>query len=194
MNKKKIFTIIGSLIFLMGIVVAVILFKNANNSKEMDSYDKYINAAINTHPVEIFVFGKDCSFRDTVEYKTIIDFDSDNLYSDKEYKLIIVNDIDGNISLSDEEYSTIHDYIFDKHYAFLYIGTNLLQEFVKHDFIMDNFEKGDCSFGIRPIDEGMVAEIGTWDMEAQGYYDNGNKELLGECIFVSFIAHLIKRI
>ena len=58
-----------------------------------------------------------------------------NRSSEYQYTLVVVNDINGDVQLTDDEYLLVYDnFLRDSHFYFFYIGKNQLDNFAKLGF------------------------------------------------------------
>ena len=127
--KKKVrnivLSIIGAIVGALTIAVVVLLISGKisfekedgrlwlaidGTNDEDDTYEQVIKASKSTYPTDIFVYGEDCRFRDTVEYTQITALTDEQLKSDKAFRVIIINDLNGQISLSKSDLEIIKKY------------------------------------------------------------------------------------
>lgn len=105
--KKKIsiviiFVFLVFCIFAVGVVIGV--FKTPSflmgNNQELTDMDKIKKVIEETRPTDIAIMGEDIPFEVDINYKKINKLSDETLNSDKDYLVVIINDINNSISLS----------------------------------------------------------------------------------------------
>ena len=152
---------------------------------EGDSYSQTIKASKTTYPTDIFVYGEDCNFRKEVEFAEITRLCDEQLESDKKYRVIIINDLSEIVELTQEDLELLHRYAYEERYIVIYIGMKQYQKLVDNDICVPISDLGNVDgFAIRFVGDTPIYTSGIWGDEGNGYYNNGNKEILGESIFM----------
>lgn len=202
--KKKvrniILTIIGTIVGVLTITVLVLfitgkisfiredgrlwLYVDGTNGED-DTYDQLIKASKSTYPTDIFVYGEDCRFRDAVEYNQITALTDEQLKSDKDFRVIIINDLNGQISLSKSDLETIKRYTYEEKYIFIYLGMEQYSTLVDAEVFAQEVGLGSIDgIAVRHFGETVIQTSGIWDEQGNQYYQDSNDELLGEAIFL----------
>lgn len=202
--KKKIrnivLTILGTGIGILTIVVAVLFLTGTisleiengrlwvvvdETNGEDDSYDQTIKASKTTYPTDIFVYGDDCQFREAVDCISITALTDEQLKSEKDFRVLIINDLNGTISLSEHDLKIINKYAYEEKYIVMYLGMEQYQTLVEAEILKEEAGLGNIDgFAIRHYGETVIQTSGIWDDEGNTYYNDGNNELLGEAIFM----------
>lgn len=118
--------LIGCLIVLVVGVIVVVNFSDENNITSSTSESElYITDVI---PTEIFVYGDELTFSSDVYMDQIDEISEDSIMSNWKYNFIILNDPNGNMSLSDEEMDLLNTYVVEKYYNIIYLGSNLCSD------------------------------------------------------------------
>ena len=202
--KKKVrnivLSIIGAIVGALTIAVVVLLISGKisfekedgrlwlaidGTNDEDDTYEQVIKASKSTYPTDIFVYGEDCRFRDTVEYTQITALTDEQLKSDKAFRVIIINDLNGQISLSKSDLEIIKKYTYDEKYIFIYLGIEQYCTLVDAEIFSKEADLGSITgIAVRHFGETVIQTSGIWDEEGNQYYRNQNDELLGQVIFM----------
>lgn len=189
MKKKIIISIVSGIILIAG--VFLILFKTdiLKFKKEgLDTYGENIKFISNQNK-KIYVYGEDVSFRDGINYNKISSL-NEELNNDS---FVVINDRQGNLSLSNDDYSKIKTEI-TKNTTIIYIGSSLLDEFylqnliseIPNEEITENGHKG-VLFNNNKTDQC----VGFWTSTEEDLYKT-NSELFGEVIS-SMIVDVLKK-
>ncbi len=164
-----------------------------NNGKgDLSTLDQIVLAMNNTHKTDVFVLGPDCHFRKDVAVKNIDSITETSVApgADSEFHLIVINDMNGDISLSEEEYLTINKLVVEGDYALFYVGDSLNNEFASHNITKCAFEPGHYSFSLRHYRGTIIQSSGDWVEESILIYEE-NPEILGE-IILYFVYDIIR--
>ena len=228
MKKKFIWITLASILGIFAMILFVVIFTGRisvgfdkdgkfqvviNSGKgDLSTLDQIVLAMNNTHKTDVFVLGPDCHFRKDVAVKNIDSITETSVApgADSEFHLIVINDMNGDISLSEEEYLTINklvvegDYalfyvgdsltinklVVEGDYALFYVGDSLNNEFASHNITKCAFEPGHYSFSLRHYRGTIIQSSGDWVEESILIYEE-NPEILGE-IILYFVYDIIR--
>jgi len=131
---KKII-IVASVVLLMvlgGILYFVISSKEEN---VMDTYGQNIDIIMNQYPTKVMVLGDKIEFRSQLKYEMVSKI-TESWYAFEPGKyngtVLIVNNLCGDVSLTDRDYELIKKGIQNQGVQFIYLGGNL-QSFIDHE-------------------------------------------------------------
>lgn len=115
------------LIVLLVIVLAVVSFgivRNINFKKdnEMTDLERISKVLSTTKPTSVFVRGDIVDFSGYCEGISINQISLDTIESDKEYTVIVINDLNDNVSLSDDEIKLTKELIGQNNIMLAYLG------------------------------------------------------------------------
>lgn len=162
-----------------------------NSPDNMDSYDQAIQATLTTYPTDIFVYGEDCKFRKNVKFTQINELSEESLKSDKEYKIIVFNDLYDKMELTEKDLEILKEYVLQGDYAFFYTGNKHMETFIEEGFTQEPLTEDNIGFALRHSGQTVISSHGMWDKTSMEYFQNNNSELLGQSIFI-FIERVIR--
>lgn len=174
--------LVGIISFLLGIVV-VILFIGETSSNSTD----VINAKqsiLEKYKTQVIIYGEEIILDEECYVKKIDNISNENIIptSDFQYTFLIINDIDGELNLSDENILCIKDSIDNNELRVFYLGKDYLEKFVELNVFHQPFLETDMSLGV-VFERNIKTEVvGTWTKELNEMYQNGDTELLTEMI------------
>lgn len=186
---------IGGIILTAIIVVVAILFAtgkisfekmavNVKQNNDVDTYEQTIRESKEKYPTEIFVYGDDCNFREEVEYTKITELSAEQVASNKEFQVIIINDLKGELNLTNEDMDFIQKYGCEYKRIVMYFGDNQLDKFVEEGIVSGlslSSEDMGLVYKYHEVPSMRVSVI--WHDEDNDIYMNNNEEILGSVIF-----------
>ncbi len=141
-RKLKLLLLISGVLLLLVVVMGVLskfgIIKSSTYSKKEfnDNYDKAIDVLNDKMPTDIFWMGKELYWRDELKIKIVDDISYEALNTDKEYSVLIINDLDGGVELKDEQYKVIKNKIDnDDKFGFFYLGTRQKKVLAEYEII-----------------------------------------------------------
>ncbi len=188
---KKVICIIGCLCFFAGLIVIIIsIYKNKET--EDDSSSKYRDegwgigeyeayALREKYPTDILWIGpwEGYEWEISIRFAESVNRETLTMRDGFQHMYIVVNDLDGSVTLTEEEYRLINSYVkADFRYHFLYLGRERLAEICDYGF----GDKG----GITPVDYsiGMFHRgehlVSVWGVYSQTNIDYESN--LCECV------------
>ncbi len=195
MKKKMIFI----MIFVLGIIIVSILLIFGNNIWGLNSeniqgvYDKEIKILNNNFPSDIIVYGEDVGFDDKLNFRTVSELSEDSLKSNSEYRytFLVINDREGKLKITDEEFQLCKKMCEDHNLNFYYIGSQYLLHLKDFGFHDGLYADDSCGIGYVISPFGYATIQGIWTMTEEEYYLN-SPELLGQILACSFVDDVIK--
>lgn len=186
MNKKIILLI--ALLLVGAATLGIVLVLHYKDSQELDGYDQAAISLDRDYNADIMVYGNAPKFRDTVKYRTIHSLSSEEFEKnpDAGYEGLIIWDMDGKLTISDEEWLLIKEYVEDKGYDMFYLGSSKLDDLVRLGFTRGCDEGEESLEYIGSIFKGkevqdnatgnLHAAHGLWTQDDHGKYINGDTE------------------
>lgn len=134
-KKTKIAIFVVSILCIAAVIILLFCIKNKNNvgetenSQNMTTEQTCIYALKTAYPTDFMFIGdaESLNFDESLEYRTLDKVNADTLKRDKKYKysVIIINDLDGKMELSDDTLSAMQKCIVtDRGFYLMYLGKN----------------------------------------------------------------------
>ncbi|MDO4317633.1 MAG: hypothetical protein Q4C48_05420 [Lachnospiraceae bacterium] len=180
---KKMICVIGGLLLLFGLIAgSVRIYENRGQEDdsfskfrdegwglgEYDAYlvrEKYPTDILWIGPWEEYEWELPVRFAETVDRETLTMRDGfQNMY-------IVINDLDGSVGLTEEEYRLIHSYVkSDSRYHFLYLGKEKLPQICEYGFgDKDMISEIDYSLGLYHCNERLISSWGVYTQNEIDY-------------------------
>ncbi len=196
---KKIICVFGCICAFAGILaLGIYIYKNKET--EDDSFSKYRDegwglgeydayAVREKYPTDILWIGpwEEYEWELSIRFAESVNQETLTMRDGFQYMYIVVNDLDGSVTLTEEEYRLINSYVkADSRYHFLYLGRERLAEICDYGF----GDKG----GITPVDYsvGMYHYgerlVSSWGIYTQDDIDSEMR--LCECVIGGMEMHL----
>lgn len=193
MKKNKIITLSIILIVavsIVGICFLIGIFKipklNNNEESDMDRMKKIMET---TRPTDVFVLGKEILFETEIKVNNISKLSEEQIKSNKDYKVVIINDLDSAVNLSDEEIEYASELMNKNGYCIIYLGE-------KYSSTWDRPEQG-----IANLSENLSYVYYSWDGQPTrnigNWLQSDNDELekypymLGQALMYSIEDYLL---
>ena len=173
---KKLICIVGCLFLLAGLIAAsVCIYKNKeteddSSSKyreegwEIGEYEAY--ALREKYPTDILWIGpwEGYKWELSIRFAESVDQETLAMRDDFQHMYIVVNDLDGSVTLTEEEYRLINSYVkSDSRYHFLYLGREKLEQICDYGFgDKDGITPVDYSIGMYHRGERLVSVWGVY--------------------------------
>lgn len=187
LQKKGLLIVI---IIILVVVVGFLIFININKDKNenISDIDRISKILTTTRKTDVFVLGKEINFNGKIQAKQIAEANMDNISGIGDYKVIVVNDLDNQLILSENEISLLEDLINKNNYMIIYLGE-------KYSTTWD-----DESYGIADVDGNLCYIYYSWDGVPSrniGAWTESDQEMLneyplmlGESLLISIEAYL----
>lgn len=197
--KKRILFFIFLLIGLGVVVIALIfgskLFESPNTSGSVieSLYDNEIKVLNDSYPSDIIVYGEDVGFDSKLKFRTITEITESNLTSDSKYKytFFVINDREGKLNISDEEFTLCKKMCDGKNMNFFYIGEQYLSHLKNFGFYDSLYADNLLGIAYVIAPTGFATIQGFWTTEEEEHYQ-GNSGLLGQILAYAFVDDVIK--
>lgn len=171
------------------LIIAAVFIYNAlhrSQSEEEDTYDINIKIVNESHPTDIILYGESINFRDELIYRETKYIDEDIFNSNKENRLIIINDLDGQVDLSDAEWSIIKENTIDGTWDFYYLGTDKLEKLKNLGFYNEERLENDLCLAIANYYDNKSTFNGIWTKEQEDMFGNEDEQL-GMVLVMQFV-------
>ena len=201
MKKRE--KIIGGIVVVI-ICVALLLFAaykislNSNKAdNELTSYEQDERLVTKVIPTEFIIYGEELGFDDMIFTSYISSIDSESLYLDTaKYRqaVIILNDLNGRLDITDAEWLLIKKYIDENgNYSLCYLGDGefeRMQELGVTEQLMSLYD-GDLSVMIVHSGGEKIYITGTYTVEERDVYHANIPELI-LCTLTHFFKEDLK--
>lgn len=142
--------VVGVIASIIALVVVLCSLPDTTREYE-DDYDEAIAILTDKRPTNILLYGDDMFFRDGVDIKKISSIDENTLSTKKNYTVLIINDENGNVTLSESELTFLKNKIDeDMNFYLYYYGIDLIETLEGREIIQpDTCTQGDlCSASV----------------------------------------------
>lgn len=191
-NRKRIILITGiSLIVLVLVALLYVKFvlSNKSNSNDKDGYDRNIEVLNNNIPTDIVLYGETIPFRDALQYRTVTKIDSEILKTDKSHQIVLLSDLDGTMSISDQELHLIKEKVDAHTSEFYYLGSKQRERLQELGFVDHEWPTDDYCVSIVIFEGKQENFTGIWS-ESDVQATKDNRETLGLLLVKQFIRVL----
>ncbi len=116
--------IVMIIIFLVVVLTCFVIYRlnSFKNDKEMSCYERLSKVVLSTRPTEVFIRGAEVDFSGYILPRSIAHISSETLKNDKKYTVIVINDLDDHVTLSDDEISLTKQLITQNNTMLIYLG------------------------------------------------------------------------
>lgn len=193
MKKNKIITLSIILIVVAGIVgicflIGIFKIPKLNNNEESDM-DRMKKIMETTRPTDVFVLGKEILFETEIKVNNISKLAEEQIKSNKDYKVVIINDLDSAVNLSDEEIEYARELMNKNGYCIIYLGEKYSSTWDRSEQGIANLS-GNLSYVYYSWDGQPTRNIGNWLQS-----DNDELEkypyMLGQALMYSIEDYLL---
>lgn len=178
--------------FIFGAIMLILVLSVQSPDNVIDAYDKQIEMSVTSSPTDLIIYGDDCNLRKKAVFRQISFISDEALDSSNSYlhKVIIINDLFGNATLSSEDIDILYRYVIDGEYHFYYFGTRYLADFSARGFYQNKLQPDSCGFGVRHVANrtSVVVNEGMWTTGDYDIYE-ANSDYLGQIIF-AYLKHI----
>ncbi len=191
MRKKikveKIILLLNALLITVFVLWLIIdFFGIGQSNKDLTTIKQDIEIASKIHPTKILVYGDKIDFDKKIDVEYINKINRYSLKFDDKYsfQLIIINDLNNNLSLSNKEWSIINSAVKrDKRCNFIYLGLKEFSKIKELQIVSDaaNFEKSDLSIGLFHYNDVLMTVGGTFTTDDE--VSLISKEILHEQVY-----------
>ena len=154
MSKKNNYKKTLIIVLIIGLACgAVFVWAKAGkeNDNVLSDIDRISRVLSSTKPTDIFIRGEKMDFNDKVSSKCIDEITMSGISGTKDYTVIIINDLNDKVNLSDEEIDLVSEIITQNNYMLIYLGE-------KYSTVWD-----DASKGIANVEGNLCYIYYSWD-------------------------------
>lgn len=165
-------TVIGIITFFtICILVGTMHIFFRKDQEELSSNEKALKIVTETYPTQIIVYGDKINFDSAISVKYIDVVNKETLTRESKYSysLIIVNDLTGNATLSDDDWSLLSDLVkSDNTYNLFYLGDEDIDQILRVGVVsdLDMWNEGDLSIGLTHEGADIITVFGTYYKDA----------------------------
>lgn len=143
--RSRIILIIALIVLIPGLVMIIVLSMggNAGDTEQAQRMrmQEYVDK-FNQRNIDLIFYKKDPIVPDNLKARRVNALNDQglamNLYSDKAYHVIIFDDLDGSLSLNDQDIQKLKDLLINQHFRVVYLGTMHYNQLVQGEI----FNKG----------------------------------------------------
>ena len=170
--KKTLGISLGIILALALMLLLIVFFTHRDNDEGLASVDKELKIVTQSYPTQFVVYGEVMDFDPLVSVKYIKEINQETLTKGEEYVygLIIVNDLNGEVDLSDDEWRVISDLVqSNKYYNLFYLGNEDIEQLLRVGVIsdLDMWNESDLSIGVTHEGEDIITVFGTYYKNAK---------------------------
>ena len=143
--RSRIIMIIALIVLVPGLVTIMVLSLggNAGNTeaaqrKRMQEYVEMFNG----RNVDLIFYKKDPVVPENLKARRVNALNDQglalNLYSDKAYHVMILDDLDGSLSLNDQDIQKLKSLLFNQHFRIVYLGSMHYNQLVQGEILTKN--------------------------------------------------------
>lgn len=188
-SKKKIIIIL--IVLFVGILVTLLCVKIADKRKgnnQLTDLERISKVLSTTKPTALFVRGGTVDFNGLVETSSISSIELSEINCEKEYRVIIINDLNDGVYLSDEEIECVKKLISEDNNMLVYLGRKYAATWDDPSTEIANIEGNLCYIYYSWAGH-AYRDVGAWrenDQDAVVQYPY----MLGETILYSIESYL----
>lgn len=148
------------------IIIGVLPAPNILKKQEEDSLKQAVQI-IKDKKVNLLIYGGDIPFEDQNLMRKIEKIDDSTLEVEdtSPYTFLVINDLDGEVTLSPEIIQLIRDYVYNKGYTVMYFGEKYLSAWDENQFITN--VDGSKSVVHQNESGSVIRVVGNWGKQEQ---------------------------
>ena len=140
--RSRIILIIALIVLIPGLVM-IIVFSMGGNAGDTEQAQRmrmqeYVDK-FNQRNIDLIFYKKDPIVPDNLKARRVNALNDQglamNLYSDKAYHVIIFDDLDGSLSLNDQDIQKLKDLLINQHFRVVYLGTMHYNQLVQGEIL-----------------------------------------------------------
>ena len=185
---KRIVIVFSTIIVLVVIGVYIYQNKVRENAQELPDIDRIAKVLSTTRKTDIFVRGGVVDFNNKVSSTKVDEITTSKINGDNDYKVIIVNDLNDEVELSENEINLLKELISKNNYMLIYLGQKYSTTWDDTSYGVANVE-GNLCYIYYSWDGAPTRNIGAWnetDQEVLSKYPLS----LGETLLYSIEEYL----
>lgn len=182
---KKALPMIGIVVVIIAIVVGLGIYIKTTKENELTDIERISKMLTTTRKTDIYIVGEDIDFDNAVTATIIDEVTMSNISGSGEYKVIIVNDLNNEVELSEDEIELIRDLIGKDNYMLIYLGEKYSATWNDTSYGIADVE-GNLCFIYYSWDGVPTRNVGAWNVKDQ----ETSKGALGQVILYSIEDYL----
>lgn len=186
---KKVAGIIA-LVIMISFLAFFVFFQNYFGNNEGEETTDKTKKILETYKTEIIVYGDEVELDEHCTIRKIDALTKENLDLDEEfmYTYLIINDLSGELTMSDNDFEILYDKCYNDKLCFFYLGENYLENFREAEIFVQPLKDTDMSLGV-VYERGVIMDVlGTWTKDLHNDYINGDTHLLKEMLMYEIIS------
>jgi hypothetical protein len=140
--RSRIILIIALIVLIPGLVMIMVmsLGGNAGDTEQAQRMrmQEYVDK-FNQRNIDLIFYKKDPIVPENLKARRVNALNDQglamNLYSDKAYHVIIFDDLDGSLSLNDQDIQKLKDLLINQHFRIVYLGTMHYNQLVQGEIL-----------------------------------------------------------
>jgi hypothetical protein len=188
--KKWIIGIVLAIIIMIPIAYFTNIFDIFNKDDgTLDDYDKNIIILNENISTDIILYGEMIPFRSELEFREVHNISSNTLNTTADYQILILSDLNGGMSITNEELLIIKEKVFENQLDFYYLGTKELSRLQEMGFFTTDRQETELCLAIVYSENELMYYNGIWtssDVQAT----NDDRATLGMLLVRQFIRVL----
>lgn len=196
-NKKKAI-IISVIVVLIGVIVWMFIWNGSPLGRLLSLFkddgittsEKIAKIISDTKPTDIIIRGDNVYFEEDVTYRHTEEITKNGLVSsyDYEYTILVINDLNNNVLLTDEEQKSIEMAIKEDNFCLIYLGEKYAERWENEDTSMYSVEGNICFmfFSIDGMLQKRIGMLNDTDREDLEKYSH----MLGDTLLHCFSYYL----
>lgn len=189
---KKIIVFVGIIVAIVIIGAIGLYVLGSSDSDFQETSEKNISIVTKNYKTEFIVYGDDIEFDEACYVRKIDKISKENLTSDESYiyTVFIINDLNNNVTLTEEDLSIIYDKSYNDHIDFFYFGKNHANAIKEAGIFSQQLLENELSLGVI-YERGIRTDVlGTWDDYMHKAYLEENRGLLAEIIIGQIVSKI----
>lgn len=146
----------------------------------LNQHDANVSMINEKFPTDIILYGEDIFFCKHFEIIKINYITEDSFSTQKQNQIIILSDLNGSLSISDQELLNIKEKIFAYELDFYYLGTKELERLHLLGFYEKPREELDLCLSIVSSNHQLLHFNGIWTSENFNNHDDLSKALINQ--------------
>lgn len=159
-----------------------------DNDEPTDSIEKALKVIQENFNTEILILGSSIEFETAPEFRYVEGIDEETVKKGSQYKVIILNDLEGKITLSNDNINALSEYISEEGNILIYLGERYKTVFDDTSKGVANVE-GNLFYMYYMLDDNPHRNIGAWTQTEQEY-SKDYPYLLGNALIYAIESYI----
>lgn len=186
--NKKLLILVGIVVVIVVIGICIFIKMNKEKDNTLTDYDRISKILTTTRKTDIFIVGEQIDFNNKITTKNINEVSKSKISGNGDYTVIIVNDLNDEVELSEDEIELLKDLISKNNYMLIYLGEKYSTTWDDESYGIADIE-GNLCYIYYSWDGVPTRNVGVWtetDQEASKDYPL----MLGESLLLSIEDYL----